>query len=169
MATIERVDRNVVRRGESYKLNIFGSGTSFSESSQVSISGGGFSNPRVIFHSPEWLEYEITVNNNAILGGRDLTVTTGSEVVTKTNAIKVVEANTPIIDRVEPSKVLKGNRVVLHVYGKNTWFYGCAPEIYPSGDFTLKEINVIGPEECLIDVEYSDGAELGFRDFNMVR
>lgn len=169
MAEIQRVDRNIVKQGKSYTLKILGLETNFSENSQVSISGTQVLVNRMIFHSSEWIDAEIEVKSDAATGYRNLTVTTGLEVVTKTSALQVVASNASVIDEVIPSAVLKNSTVVLKIVGDNTWFYGTTPQITPSDGITIKEIEINSPIECFVTIEISGGAELGFRDINMVR
>lgn len=102
---VVRAEPNDIMQGMTLDLVITGENTSFLESvSEVTFSGSGIRVNSVMVRSPDTIEVNVTVDEDAELGFRDLNVVTSEEVATLLNALNVRNVNGgPVVHRVDCS------------------------------------------------------------------
>ncbi|MBI2897396.1 MAG: hypothetical protein HYY06_27810 [Deltaproteobacteria bacterium] len=90
VAAISAVMPSSVVQGETVAITVLGEDTSFDETTTVDLAGG-LTVDAVVAGSPEWLTVTATVALDAEVGGREITVTTGDQVLTLPDGLVVIE------------------------------------------------------------------------------
>lgn len=143
-------------------------GTGFTPTTVTFGQGITLSNLQVI--SSNEATVDLAIDPLAFTGSRDVTVTTGSEVVSRSNLFQIV-AGPAIISQVTPSSANQGQEVVLAITGLNThWQQGLTQfSIAGAGsDITVNSVVIVSPTSAQADVTVSSTAGLGARGVYMV-
>lgn len=163
--TIDAVIPGSGVRGQTLDIDIFGSYTSFSGTSVVSFSGGGITVNSVTFFSSTHLKSNISISSSAEVGSRNITVTTGSEVVTGYDLFNVKEKSISVT----PSSGVQGDllsSVVITGYGTN-FNSGTTVDLGPRISYSSKIVS--SPTSItLTDVSIALNAKVGPRDVAVI-
>jgi hypothetical protein len=156
-------------QGSTLNITIFGSNTNFVNGTSAAGFGGGVTVNSTTVISPTQIIANITVQNTATIGFRDVIVTTGGEIarenvpgpflVTSTGAV------IPRITEVNPPQGLRGQTLNVTVTGENTNFVNGTSVISFSGTgITVNSTTVSSPISATANITIAPDAALTFRD-----
>jgi hypothetical protein len=119
-------------QGETLTINLTGQFTHFSNSS-VPVFGTGITVNSVSATSATQLAVSITISPTTTIGTRDISVTTGAEVVTLNNNF-TVQTGPAAIQNLNPATGAQGTTLTVHVTGSQTHFaQGVTTAIFGGG------------------------------------
>lgn len=127
MPVLVSASPNSAQQGQqNLPVTLTGQFTHFSSSSVVTFSGTGITAGAPTTSTATSVTVSISVATNAATGPRNVTVTTGSELVTLTNGFSVTApAGKPAILSVSPGVATQGQSIQVTVTGQNTnWVQG---------------------------------------------
>ncbi|MBZ5634919.1 MAG: hypothetical protein LAO55_17495 [Acidobacteriia bacterium] len=156
------VSPNTGQPGQSGPVTITGQSTNFIQgTSQVSF-GAGITVGTVTVTSPTTLTAQITIAADAAVGGRTVTVTTGSEVASLTNGF-TVQSGTPILTFIDPASGQQGQSLPVALTGQFTnWVQGTTT-VSLGADITVGTVTVTDPTHLTAQVSIAASAALGSR------
>jgi hypothetical protein len=108
-------------QGESLTINLTGAFTSFTNAS-IANFGAGITVNSVTAFNPTQLQVHITISPTTTIGPRDITVTSGTEVVTLSNGITVTTGPAGIVGPLTPSSGAQNQPYNVQVVGSQTHF-----------------------------------------------
>ncbi len=161
-------------QGTTVMLHISGINTNFEDGVTEVLFGEGIFVDAVFVDSPTSLRVEITIDADAPLGFRTITVQTDIETVRLQNTLALVETlglakDAPTIASVTPEALPRASvGLDLQVVGKNTNFINGETETAFSGlGITVESTTVTGPTLATVRVSVDTDAALGARDIIM--
>lgn len=179
--TLNEVSAVQAQQGQSLTgVQIFGQYTHWCDNVNVTCASGytpttitfgqgiTVSNLQVVSSSEATVD--LAVDPLAFLGSRDVTVTTGTETVSKYSLFNVV-AGPAIISQVTPSSANQGQEVVLTITGLNTHWQQGLTQVSVGGagyDLTINAVTIQSATSAQVDVTFSPTAGLGARSVYMV-
>jgi uncharacterized repeat protein (TIGR01451 family) len=158
------INPNTGQQGQrSLAILLTGQFTHFQPSiSQVSL-GGGINVVSVVVNSPVSIQITASINASATAGPRDVSVTTGSEVVTIGKGFTVT-ASTPINISVAPSTGQQGRQTSVTLTGQASHFVQNVTQATFGDGVTLNSLSVTSPNGATAVLSIDPAAVLGPRD-----
>lgn len=156
-------------RGRTFDVEILGSNTNFQGLSQISFGSGITVNSRTV-NSPVRITANVTVTPDAVLGFRDVTVTTPlgastTEEATGVGAINIVEpVATPTLISITPSSGGQGSTLDVSISGSNTNFVNGTSIANFGAGITVNSTTVINSTRAIANITVQNEAVIGFRD-----
>ena len=155
-------------QGSTLNLAITGVNTNFTATSQVSFSQAGITVNSVSLNSTTSLTANITIAADATVGARDLTVSTGSEVVTAAGAFSVTaDSTTPRLVSVAPSTGQRGQSLTVTITGENTSFTQAGSVVSFGPGITVSSTTVASSTVLTAQITIANDAEIGARTVNV--
>jgi hypothetical protein len=165
---------NAVQGNTNVSLVITAAATNFvAGTTTVTSSDSKITVNSVTVTSKTTLTANVTIGAASTVGYKNITVTTGSEVVTLADAIFVKSAAAvviPTITAVSPASASQGSAAVtLTITGANTNFVaGSSVASFSGTGITVKSTTVSSPTSATVSIAVDAAASLGFRDVFMV-
>ncbi|MFQ6608683.1 MAG: hypothetical protein ACE5EE_09120 [Fidelibacterota bacterium] len=175
-ATITSIIPSSGGQGKTVDLAISGIDTNFDATSMLSFRKDFADDTTIIVNSgsvdsPTSLHANITIGSGAELGFRDVLVTTGSEVVTKTNGLLVTTPplDIPRITTVNPAIGAPGaTSLDVAITGVNTNFVdGTSVANFSGTGITVVSTTVTSPTQATARINIDSSASLGVRDVSV--
>jgi|GEM_PF-1870868 len=156
-------------QGQTLDVTISGANTHFVNGGSVAALGSGVTTNSSTVLSQTTLVANITVQDDATIGFRDVLVTTGSEIAAEaTVGPFLVTAPPSSIARlvaVRPTSGVRGKTLGLLLTGENTHFANGVSSVSFSGTaITTNSVAVLSETSITANITISPGAVLGFRD-----
>jgi len=152
---------NSGQQGQNVTLAVTGQFTHFAQgTTQVSIDGVTVSSVTVT--DPTSLTAHLTVPATAAVGSRTLTVTTGGEAPTLSNAFNVTPG-TPVITAVSPNTGKQGDTVTVAVTGQFTHFAQGATQVDFGPGLSITALTVHSATSLSAQASISSTAPVGAR------
>jgi hypothetical protein len=161
---ITLVNPNSGQQGQT-NLNVAVTGlyTNFVQGSTGASFGAGITVNSVTVNSATSLTANVSIAAGAATGARNLTVTTGAEVVNLSNAFTVT-AGTPVITLVNPNSGQQGSvNMAVAVTGLYTNFVQGTTAVSFGSGITVSNVNVTGPTQLSAQVTIDSTAAIGNR------
>jgi RHS repeat-associated protein len=149
-------------QGQSGQIAIEGSGTHFIQGTTQVSMGPGITVASVTVSCATCLEAQISVADDALVGSRDVVVTTGAETVTLTKGFTVLAA-APILSSVEPTSGRQGQVVTLNVTGRFTHFAQGTTSVSLGGGTSTVSIAVASATSLSAEIRIEETANPGAR------
>src|SRR6266850_476865 len=163
---ITTANPNIGRQGDSVTVNINGQFTGFVQgTTQVSLGDGVIVNS-VGVSSSTGLTAQATVLPTAAIGGRNVTVITGAEVVTLSNGFTVT-ARPPVIATVLPGSGQQGQNLTLAVSGEFTHFAQGVTQVSIDG-IAVNSVTVTDATSLAVHLTIPAAATAGSRTLTVV-
>lgn len=150
------------QQGQTVSVTITGSNTSFNAGSTVSFGSGIVVNS-IVANSATSLTSNITINPSAVVGARDVTVTTGGTPVTGTGLFTVLIADPQQISSVTPPTGQQGQTLSVAIAGTNTNFNAGSTVSFGAG-ITVNSVTVNSGTSLAANITIAAGAAAGVRD-----
>ncbi|MDM8569014.1 Calx-beta domain-containing protein, partial [Thiotrichales bacterium HSG1] len=164
-AEITSVTPNNASQGDTITINIAGSSVEFiNNQSAVKFGDTGIEVLSTTVTSPTQATAEIKIANNALLGTRDVYVTTGSEIATKLAGFAVFS---PASISLNTNQGQQNSNVQLMITGDRTNFEQNVTQINFGGDGITSSITVIN-QTIIANVQIANDAELTTRNISVV-
>ncbi|MDX2151723.1 MAG: Ig-like domain-containing protein [Bryobacteraceae bacterium] len=161
-ATISLVAPATAQQGQTLNVAVTGQFTSFQQGSTTVSFGTGVTVNSVTVNSPTSLTANVTVNPLATIGGRTLTVTTGSQIVTSNNF--AVTAGPATLASINPASVPQAQASVnVVITGTATNFAQGQTQVFFGGDITVNGVNVTSPTSLTANITVGAAASVGQR------
>lgn len=157
------------QQGQTLSVHCIGQFTSWVQGTTKATFGAGVTVNTVTVDDATDLDANITIDPLAFVGGRTVTVTTGTQIVSA--AVFSVIAGPAIISGSMPVGGNQGQEVVLTITGQNThWIQGLTQfSIAGAGiDITINNVIINSPTSATADVSISNTAALGARSLYMI-
>lgn len=153
-------------QGASLQLNVTSSFTNFQQGvTQVSL-GSGITVGAVTVSSTTSLTAALTVDPAAAPGPRTLTVTTGTEVVTKPDAFSVTTGSA-YIESADPGGGYQGETLDVQLTGKFTSFSQGSTVVSLGAGITINSVKVASPTSLTANVTIAPSAAIGSRNITV--
>ena len=137
--------------------------THFSSASVVTFSGAGVTASAPTAATATSLTVNVTIGN-AALGARDITVTTGTEIVTLPGAFTVL-AGTPVITNINPNTGQQGqNALPVTITGNFTHFSNASAVTFSGTGVTAGAATASTTNSLTVNVNIAGNAATGGRD-----
>ncbi len=151
--------------GQTVELTITGQDTGFDGTSSLGISGAGVSVDSLSATSATELLATVTLSADAPEGLRDVTVTTGAQVVTGRDMFEVVcgDCSTARLVSITPSEASPGMAVDVTVEGEGTNFDGSSVLTFDGGGITVDTLTPIDATSLTASLSIAVDATLGSR------
>lgn len=144
-------------------INVLGYNTHFVQGTTLASLGAGITINSVTVNSLTSASVNISVQPNAATGNRDLTITTGAEVVTLGQAFAVL-AGLPQIASVTPTMGAQGSTQTLTINGLYTdWQTSVSQLSFSGSGITVGTVTVNGPTQIQVPITVTVGANAGAR------
>jgi hypothetical protein len=161
--TLLPITPTTIRQGETQDILISGQFTTFQQGVSTVTLGAGITINTVTVNSPTSITANISAAVDAVQGNRDLTVTTGAQVVTRAGAL-TVQAGLPRITQVDPIAGEQGNNYTLIIDGLFTNWDQTTPVVtFSGGGITTGAVQVNGPTRITVPIQIETGASAGAR------
>jgi len=149
-------------QGQTISLVITGQNTSFAQSTSVVSLGPGIAINSIQVTSPTSLTAQISIMDTAAIGPRNVSVTTGSEVVNLTNGFSV-KVGTPLLTSITPATGRQGETVNVAIAGKFTNFVqGTSVASFGAG-ITVNNLIITSTTAASANLTLAIGAAPGYR------
>ncbi|MGC2637763.1 MAG: Ig-like domain-containing protein [Acidobacteriaceae bacterium] len=146
--------------GSSANVVINGAFTSFQQNVTTVSFGSGINVTAVTVASATQLTASITVNDNATVGSRDITVTTNSQQETLSNGFSVTPG-TPVITEINPNYGNPGQTLSVNIYGQYTnWVNGTTVANFGT-NVTVNSTTVSSPTQLAANITINAAAPVG--------
>ncbi|HEY6446118.1 MAG TPA: Ig-like domain-containing protein [Acidobacteriaceae bacterium] len=146
--------------GASANVVINGAFTSFQQNVTTVSFGSGINVTAVTVASATQLTASITVNDNATVGSRDITVTTNSQQETLSNGFSVTPG-TPVITEINPNYGNPGQTLSVNIYGQYTnWVNGTTTANFGSS-ITVNSVTVSSATQLTANITIGATAPVG--------
>src|SRR5206468_10896624 len=109
------------RSGQTLDIAVTGQYTHFAQGTTGASVGAGITVNGVTVHTPTTATVSVSIAEDAAIGARDVTLTTGSDVVTKAAAFTVAPG-TPVLIAISPTSGQQGQTLDVAVTGQYTHF-----------------------------------------------
>lgn len=156
-------------QGETKQLMMFGENTNWDESSTIRFGDDDTITANIVGVISWWIMFEVTIPPDADPGLRDVTVTTGREVVVGESAFTVVEVTD--ITEVNPPSVNQGyGNLQVIITGDNTTHWNSGTDVHvhfnnSNGDnLPVTDIAVNSDTEIIATIDIADDAQVGAYD-----
>ncbi len=156
-------------QGSTLNVDVFGSNTNFINGTSVANFGAGITvNSTTVINSTKAV-VNITVQNSAAIGLRDVTVTTGSEIAREDlpGPFLVITRSAVIarITAVNPNRGNPGQTLDVTITGENTNFVdGISTTAFSGTGITVNSTTVISSTSVIANITIASNAPLIFRD-----
>src|SRR5579864_7476793 len=164
-ATLVSVTPNTGQQGQTLtSVAIVGQNTNFVQGTTVASFGAGITINSLTVNSATSATANITVQNNAALGARTVTMTTGAEVASLVNGFTVT-AGTPALTIVNPNTGNQGQQhESVNLTGQFThWVQGTSVASFGAG-ITVNTLTVNSSTTATADISIDPAAALGARN-----
>ncbi|MEZ4730327.1 MAG: hypothetical protein R3E79_24625, partial [Caldilineaceae bacterium] len=149
-------------------VTITGVNTIFTANQSTVDLGAGINVSKVVVNSKTSVVVTLDIAADATAGPRDVTVTTGNEVVTKAAGFTVyANGPTPELMTIAPANGQPGVTVDVTIDGKNTNFVVGRTDADFGDDVTVNNVAVISPTQAIVEVTVAADAEPGERDVTL--
>jgi hypothetical protein len=156
-------------QGQTLTVHCIGQFTSWVQGTTKASFGEGITVNTVTVDDATDLDANITISPLAFVGGRTVTVTTNTQIVS--GAFFAVTAGPAIIRGSTPVGGNQGQEIVLTITGLNThWIQGLTQfSIFGAGiDITINNVIINSPTSATADVSIASTASLGARSIYMI-
>ncbi len=161
VASLSNVAPASAQQGATVNVVLTGQSTNFAAGTSVASFGAGITVNSLTVASPTSATANITVDFTAFTGGRTVTVTTGSEVVTSTFS---VTAGPAVLTVVAPNSATQGqSNLNITITGQGTHFAQGVTTASFGGDITVNTIAVTSATSATVNVTLQDFATPGLR------
>src|SRR6185436_9288886 len=151
------------QQGQTVDVALTGAFTSWVQGTTTASFGAGINLVGVTVTSPTTATARIAITAAATLGARDVTVTTGGQVVLLSTAFTVL-AGTPVLASINPTSGQQGQTVDVALTGAFTsWVQGTTTASFGSG-INLVSVTVTSPTTATARIAIAAAATLGARD-----
>ena len=157
------------QQGQSLTVRLIGQYTDWQAGTTTVTFGQGITVGAASVVNGATLDVPITIDTLASLGGRTVTVTTGTEIVAA--PIFVVTAGGGIISNSSPENGNQGQDIVLAITGQNTnWQQGLTQFAMsgPGGDIKVNYVLINSPTSATAGISIAPTAMLGARSIYML-
>ncbi len=152
-------------QGQTLDVTINGNGTRFDTGSVASFSGSGITVNSTTFKTATQVVANITIDNAAAPGKRDVNVVTGDDTPKAlTQAFTVLN---PRITAVSPKVVKQGRSVDLTVTGADTSFNSSSQAVIIGTGVTVLDTDYVSPTQVKVSIDVADSASVGPRGLNV--
>jgi len=149
-------------------VTITGVNTVFTANQTTVDFGADINVSKVVVNSKTNLAVTLEIAADAAAGPRDVTITTGNEVVTKAAAFTLyTDGPTPELMTVAPANGQPGVTVDVTIDGKNTNFVVGRTDADFGAGITVNNVAVISPTQAIVEVTIAADAEPGERDVTL--
>lgn len=149
-------------------VTIIGVNTVFTANQTTVDFGADINVSKVVVNSKTNLAVTLEIAADAAAGPRDVTITTGNEVVTKAAAFTLyTDGPTPELMTVAPANGQPGVTVDVTIDGKNTNFVVGRTDADFGAGITVNNVAVISPTQAIVEVTIAADAEPGERDVTL--
>jgi hypothetical protein len=157
---------NQGQQGQTLTVNVTGLNTNFVQGTTAATFGAGISVNSVTVNSATSLSVSLAIANNALLGSRDVTITTGVEIIPAAGAFAVTPG--PKTISVAPPAGIQGQTLNLVITGINTNFtVGSQVAFSPAADITVNSVIFSSTTVLTANVTIGATAATGVRDVTM--
>jgi hypothetical protein len=153
-------------QGQTETVTITGAFTHFSSADSVPAFGAGITVNSVNAVSPGSLQVNITVQPTATLGARNVSVTTGTEVVNLNNAFNVTVGPAAILG-LDPINGGQGNSYTVNITGSQTHFQSGVTTAAVGGGIAVTGITVTDLSHASINIQVPSSSPLGAYDVSL--
>lgn len=154
---------NSAQRNQTLPVTITGLNTNFNNTSTLSFAGGGIVVNSININSATSLTANITIAEEALLGARDVTVTTNGAGVTGTALFTVLPSEPQTITAVTPSTGRQGQTLPVTITSSGTNFNSGSTVSFGSG-ITVVDVTANSPTSITANITISPGAVPGPRN-----
>ncbi|CAA9219573.1 MAG: hypothetical protein AVDCRST_MAG56-674 [uncultured Cytophagales bacterium] len=167
--SVTTVEPGAGPQGGELVVTINGSRTNFNAGSTVTFSDTNIAVSNVAILSPTRLQATLSIDPDAALGFKNITITTpleggGTETATGTGVFQVTEApSDPTIVGITPALGAAGQQLEVTISGINTHFSD-ASELSLGSGITVLGTVAVGKEQLRATIKIDATAETGFRD-----
>ncbi|MFZ1086684.1 MAG: Ig-like domain-containing protein [Terracidiphilus sp.] len=152
----------VVAQLQTATLNISATGTHWLQGETIADLGSNVHIDNLTVNSPTSATIQFTVLSTAPVGFASLTMITGGEVITLSDAIDIEEGFATLL-AYSPGGAQQGNTMTMQLLGRFThWDSTTSAAFAPAGDLTVNSVNVIDSETMTINVTVSPWAYVDF-------
>src|SRR6185295_2060783 len=153
-------------QGDAVTVAVTGQYTHFAQGTTQIDLGAGLTVNALTVNSATSLTAQVAVSSGAIVGSRNVTVTTGAEVVELNNAFSVAPGF-PVITVVTPNAGQQGQTLTVSVTGLYTAFVQGTTQISFGPDVTVTNVTVAGPTSLTAQMEIGGNAAAGARSITI--
>jgi hypothetical protein len=150
------------KQGETITIGITGQFTHFAQGATQLDFGPGVA-VIVAVASPTALMAQLSIADNAAVGARTLTVTTGTEAVTVQNAFSVTPA-TPVVTTVNPYSGKQGETLIVALTGLYTHFSQAGTAVDFGAGVVVDLVTVTDSRNLLVRLIIAESAPVGLRN-----
>lgn len=170
--TILAITPASAERGDTVDVTISGGSTAFAAGTSTADFGPGIDVEALAVESPTRAVATVTVADDAELGFRSVSVTTGAEVAAEDVPgpfLVIAEApDIPTLVSASPASAAQGATITVTVVGEHTSFVDGVSVASVSGDgVTVLTTDVTSPTSATAQVQVAADASLGFRDLTV--
>lgn len=153
---------------QNLSITITGNFTHFAPGATTADFGAGITVASLTVGSVTSATASLNIDPAAVLGARNVTVTTGSETVTLTSGFIVV-APRPSLTLVSPNTGLQGQQnLVVSITGLNTHFVQGLTQVSFGADVSVNSVTVSGATALTVQLNISASASPGARTVTVV-
>jgi hypothetical protein len=154
--------------GQTLDVAITGGATNFVNGTSTADFGSEITVNSVSVSSPTQAVANITIANDAVIGLRDVSVTTDAEFAGESVEgpfrVASAEAAIPIVAGIRPTQVFTGDTASLTITGENTHFGAGSVVSFEGSGITVNSVAANSPTELVANIAVAPDAALGFRD-----
>jgi hypothetical protein len=164
-AELAFINPSSLPQAQTQNLTITGIDTTFSTSSVVSSTSSGVTVNTVTYNSPTSLTVNVTVSPTISLGYKNITVTTGTQVVSS-NALFQVTTGPAAISNLNPATGAEGQSVQVIVTGSQTHFSGATAASF-GGGISVTGITVQSLTQATVNIFIPSSVPIGAYDVTL--
>ncbi len=163
--SLTSVSPTSAQQGTTLTVVLTGQNTNFVQGTTAAGFGAGITVNSVTVSGPTSATANITISATAFTGGRTVTVTTGTEIVTNAFA---VTAGPAILTALAPNSAQQGqSNLNITVTGEDTHFAQNVTTASFGGDITINTVTVTSATSATVNVTLQDFATAGLRTVTM--
>ena len=137
---------------------ITGANTHFLQNATTVTFGGGINIGNTTVTDPTHMTVDVAITGAAAVGLRDVTVSTGGEVVTLPSSFAVTGGSAPYLAGVAPSSGVQGQTLDVTIDAAFTDFVSSAPTVTFGSNVTVNSLTVVNATRVVANISIADFA-----------
>ena len=154
------------RQGEQVIVQIAGVGTHFVQGQTTANFGQGISIQSLTVNSATSATVTVLIAPLSAIGGREVTLATGTEFATRSNAFTVI-AGPARLDTFTPTTARQGDAVTVQITGLDTHLAQSATTADFGPGITIGNVQILSPTSASVDIAVDTAATIGFRTVSL--